>query len=73
MRKPIPNVDFFIYFMPMHGSIGGYVTPNPDGTFSVYLNERLSRERNMKTLKHEINHIVANDFSKDDVAQIEGL
>lgn len=73
MRKPIPNVDFFIYFMPMHGSIGGYVTPNPDGTFSVYLNERLSREQNMKTLKHEINHIVADDFSKDDVAQIEGL
>lgn len=73
MKNPIQGVDYFIYFQPMHGSIGGYVTPNPDGTFSVYLNERLSREQNMKTLKHEINHIVADDFSKDDVAQIEGL
>lgn len=73
MRNPIPNVDYFVYFMPMHGSIGGFVTPNPDGTFSVYLNSRLSRERNVKSLEHEINHIVADDFSKTDVVKIEGL
>ena len=57
----------------MHGSIGGFVTPNPDGTFSVYLNSRLSRERNVKSLEHEINHIVCDDFSKTDVVEIEGL
>ena len=73
MINPIPNVDYFVYFMPMHGSIGGFVTPNPDGTFTVYLNSRLSRERNVKSLEHEINHIVADDFSKHDVAKIEGL
>lgn len=73
MRKPIPNVDYFVYFMPMHGSVGGFVTPNPDGTFSVYLNSRLSHERNVKSLEHEINHIVADDFSKTDVVEIEGL
>lgn len=73
MRKPVQGVDYFVYFMPMHGSIGGFVTPNPDGTFSVYLNSRLSRERNVKSLEHEINHIVADDFSKTDVVEIEDL
>lgn len=73
MRKPVQGVDYFVYFMPMHGSIGGFVTPNLDGTFSVYLNSRLSRERNVKSLEHEINHIVADDFSKTDVVEIEDL
>ena len=73
MRRPIQGADYFVYFMPMHGSIGGFVTPNPDGTFSVYLNERLSRERNMETMEHEIYHILHDDFSKPDVREIEGL
>ena len=62
MRKPIQGIDYFVYFQPMHGSIGGYITPNPDGTFSIYLNERLNRERNMKTLAHEEQHIISEDF-----------
>lgn len=74
MRKPIQDVDFFIYYVPMHGAIGGFVTPNPDGTFSVYLNERLSRERNLETMEHEIGHIIRDDFyTGKDVAEIEGL
>lgn len=73
MSKPIEGVDYFVYFQPMHGSIGGYITPNPDGTFSVYLNERLSREQNMKTMRHEFQHIQNNDFAKTDVVEIEGL
>ena len=73
MRDPIEGVDYFVYFIPMHGSIGGYVTPNPDGTFSVYLNSRLNRERNMKTMRHERRHMENDDFAKTDVAKIEGL
>ena len=73
MKNPIEGVDYFVYFVPMHGSIGGYVTPNPDGTFSVYLNERLSREKNMKTMRHEYQHMVNDDFAKHDIAKIEGL
>lgn len=73
MNKPIEGIDYFVYFLPMHGSIGGYITPNDDGTFSVYLNARLSRERNIKTLEHERQHIINNDFCKTDVRQIEGL
>lgn len=73
MKTPVQGVDYFVYFMPMHGSIGGFVTPNPDGTFSVYLNSRLSRERNVKSLEHEINHIINLDFTKYDVSKIEKL
>ena len=72
-RKPIENIDYFVYMIDLPGNMGGYVTPNPDGTFSVYLNRRLNRERNIKTLLHEEAHIVNGDFAKYDVAQIEGL
>ena len=73
MKKPIEGVDYFVYFQPMHGKIGGYVTPNQDGTYSVYLNSALNRERNIQTLIHECNHIANDDFSKSDIITIEGL
>lgn len=74
MRKPIQGIDYFVYFQPMHGSIGGYISVNPDGTFTIVLNERLARERNMKTMEHEINHIMSDDFyNGKDVVEIEHL
>lgn len=74
MSKPIQGIDYFVYFVPLDGSIGGFVTPNPDGTFSIYLNERLNRERNMKTLAHEERHIINGDFySGLPLEVIEGL
>ena len=74
MSELIEGADYFIYFTKMPYSIGGYVTPNPDGTFSVYLNERLTHERHMKTTAHERKHIMDGDFYKGlPVNIIEGL
>ena len=72
-RFPIEGIDYFVYYIDMHGSIGGYITPNLDGTFTVYLNKRLNRERNIKSIHHELEHMINDDFEKNDVRIIEGI
>lgn len=59
----IENCDYFVRIIPFPVyTIGGMVMPNDDGTFSVYLNSRLSRERQKEALEHELDHIRNNDF-----------
>ena len=51
---------------------GGMVTPNDDGTFSVYLNARLSRGQQLTSAAHECRHIAHDDFYRDeDIAEME--
>ncbi len=70
----IENADYFVRTVEMPPSIHGSVSPNPDGTYSVYLNSRDSIERQRKALDHEVKkHIENNDFAKSDVVEIEEL
>ena len=70
----IENADYFVRTVDMPHGIHGSVTPNPDGTFSVFVNARDSIERQRKALDHEVKkHIENNDFAKSDVVEIEGL
>ena len=70
----IEGADYFVRKVDMPPAIHGSVCPNSDGTFSVYINARDSIERQREALDHEVKkHIARNDFSKDDVAEIEGL
>ena len=56
-----------------HG-VHGCVSKDADGFFSVYVNSRDSRERQMQALDHEVKkHIVGEDFDKDDITEIEDL
>lgn len=36
--------------------------PNDDGTFSIYLNDRVDYYRRRKACDHELEHIVNGDF-----------
>ncbi len=73
--KYIEGVDFFVHILPFPvDSIGGAVTPNDDGTFSIYINSRVSEERQRKAYRHELGHIVNGDFWNDlPIEEIEGL
>ncbi len=74
MSKAIEGVDYFVYVVPFPDGVHGAVATNPDGTFSVYINEKDTRERQRKAGKHEIKkHIEGDDFSKLDVAEIENM
>lgn len=51
---------------------GGMVMPNDDGTYSVYLNSRLSAAQQLASLHHELRHIAHDDFSRPlDVERLE--
>ena len=71
---PIEGTDYFVYVVDFPDCrAGGLVTPNDDGTFSVYLNARLSREKNSASAAHERRHIARDDFYRDaSVEEVEG-
>jgi len=52
-------------------SIPAYVVQNSDMSYTIVLNSRLSRERNIVSYWHEMKHITEKDFEKEDVQQIE--
>lgn len=54
--------DINIYFLDMPCKIGATVILEYDGTYSVYLNSRLTFERQKQSLIHEIRHIKNDDF-----------
>jgi len=63
-----PNV----HFLQLPSRIKGYARQNPDGTYTIILNSRLSFEQNIKTYFHEMKHIKNNDFDKLTVEEAEG-
>jgi len=62
--------DFFTYYVDMPDNISEMVTPCYDG-YTVYINSRISEEKQHKALSHALRHIRNNDFNKTDVNSIE--
>lgn len=56
------NDDFNIYFLDMPCKIGATIILENDATYTIYLNSRLSFERQKKALLHEIRHIANDDL-----------
>lgn len=54
--------DYFVRLIDLPCTVGGFIKPNDDGTYSIYLNSRLSRDQNIKSLEHELKHIENEDF-----------
>ena len=68
------EADYFVRVVDLPPSIGGMVSPNDDGTFSVYINARKSAEKQKKSLAHEVKHITSEDFyNGKSVYEIEGI
>lgn len=64
--KLIEGADYFIRVVPFPTyRTGGAVTPNDDGTFTIYINALLSLDRQRRAVKHEIKHIEDGDFYND--------
>ena len=63
--------DIFVVFLDMEYGLHGTSCLNSDGSVTVFLNSRDSREQHIKTYKHEIDHLLIRDFEKSDVQEIE--
>lgn len=75
MKKLYQNDHYFVRIIPFPvDSIGGMVMPNDDGTYMIYLNANLSRERQIIAFRHELAHIANGDFYNDkSIAEIEDI
>lgn len=63
--------DIFIYLVQFPSTdIHEAVMPCVGG-YTVYLDARLSDEGKKRAYRHAIGHILHNDFSKDNVGEIE--
>lgn len=58
----LENCDYFVRYKNLPPGIFAYVTPNDDGTFSVFLDPRRSHDQQLADWSHEIDHIVNDDF-----------
>ena len=64
-----PDVNVIIMDLPLPSK--ETVVPNEDGSYTIFINAKLSAEQRLKSYEHAIKHIEENDFSKTDVQTIE--
>lgn len=70
--SPVPERDYIVREIELPFEVKGIVTPNPDGTFSIYINSKLSPDQKEKALEHEVKHIENDDFYNDEsIEEIE--
>ncbi len=65
------SIDYQVVFMDM--SANEAVTENEDGSYTIFINARLSYEKQMQSYLHAMRHIAGDDFQKDNVQKIEYL
>jgi hypothetical protein len=63
--------DVIVKLYDLPSSVHGLIRQNGDGTYTVLLNSRDSRERNLATYKHELDHLRRDDFQPGDVSKQE--
>ena len=65
-------IDYFVRFIPLPWHVRGFVTPNDDDTYSIYINSLLPEAIQRAALEHELWHIQNGDlYSAESVAAIE--
>lgn len=52
--------------------VPGSVRHNSDDSYTIFIDAKLSNEKQKKVFLHEMRHIQGHDFEKDDVQEIEG-
>lgn len=57
------NINIVITRLTPH--VKAMTTPNDDGTYTIIVNDHLSREEAIKEIVHELTHINGNDFSAE--------
>lgn len=60
-----------VQFLNMDTMIPEHLIKNADGSYTIFLNSRLSRETQLKSYYHALKHIQRDDFYKTDVQKIE--
>jgi len=66
--------DVNVVLLDLPGTIDGYTLANADTSYTIVINSRLNRERQLMAYQHEICHIQGGDYDKRcSVDLIEGF
>lgn len=72
LNNPLLTEAIGVYFLNMDTAVEEEVHPNEDGSFTIFINARISHERQMHASSPcAAAHIMENDFSKDVADDIE--
>ena len=50
-------VDVCIRGVPLPETVNGCILPNGDGSYDIYYNSRMDKERCRRTVEHELQHL----------------
>ncbi len=64
-------IDCQVFLMSLPGKVSEAVTPNEDGSYTIFIEETLSPLYKKKAFMHAIKHIYGNDFEKYNINEIE--
>jgi len=67
--KPIHNIDYFLRFVTLPYALGGVTVLNDDGTYDVYINERICRDKQKNSFYHELAHIYLEHLVRDNISE----
>ncbi len=66
------SIDYQIQLINFpSGKVHEAVTPNEDGSFTIFIDKRLTWEAQRERFLHVMKHLYGNDFEKEDVQKIE--
>ena len=54
--------DIKSFLIDFGNSVPASVTVNEDGSYSIFLNARISHEKRLQAYQHELRHILNHDF-----------
>lgn len=64
--------EIFVHYIDL-GSVKATTTHNSDGSYSVFINTRISREQQLTAYIHELTHILSDDFNHRHDVSIDRL
>lgn len=64
-----PDVNVHLIDFPVRGK--EMIFSNEDGTYTIFINARLSYEAQLQAYEHALKHIQNEDFQKTDIQEIE--
>lgn len=60
-----------VHLMDMDTMLPEHLVKNDDGTYTIFLNARLSRDSQLKSYYHALKHIKEEDFDEENVQEVE--
>ena len=64
--------EIYIYYAPFPMSVKEAIRPCSDG-YTIYLNQNLTREQQLESLKHAVTHIILEHFETDNGKTVEEM